>query len=161
MKAIPMPTRLVITLHALIFVFVLPMLEVGPTHVFNPDWPGHARLHNAWQLMTNASLALIATALAWRSASQIMALILSLSISVPFLIAFASQRIYGGTMQHSDGSELLIGGINPAFGLLLLFAVLLTAALIKALRQETFWAHQNGANSLAMNPAPHGSDPKR
>jgi len=110
--------RIIITLNAAIFLIVLPLLEVSATHIFNVDWPGHARLHNVWQLITNAALAALATWLAWRRRDIAMALLLSTILSGSFLAAFAMQELYGGTMQHSDGTELLINGVNPAVGLL-------------------------------------------
>jgi hypothetical protein len=27
-----------------------PLLEANVAHVLNPEWPPHARLHEAWQL---------------------------------------------------------------------------------------------------------------
>ena len=128
--------RITITLHALLFIAVIPYLEVSPTHVFNPDWPGHARLHEVWQLIANAAFALLATILAWRYKSIVTALVISLVLSGSFITAYGLQGQYGGTMKHSDGSELLIGGVNPAFGLLLIFSLILSGLLIARLRRQ-------------------------
>ena len=127
-----MAVRLVVALNALIFVAVLPILEVGPTHVFNPDWPGHARLHEVWQLITNAVFAGLAIHLAWSKGKEALSLIVSLGLSGGFVIAFLTQDLYGGTMKHSDGSELLVAGVNPAFGLLSVLSM--TMAIMLAVR---------------------------
>jgi len=129
-----MITRITISLHAIIFILVIPYLEVSPSHLFNPDWPGHARLHEAWQLIANAFLALLATILVWRSRDAVMPIVISLILSISFVLAYALQGTYGGTMEHSDGTELLIWGVNPAIGLLLVFTLILSALLLSKLR---------------------------
>jgi hypothetical protein len=93
---------------------LLPILEVGPTHVFNPAWPGHARLHEVWQLITNSALGLFALWLAWRHGLERIACAIGLLQCLGFLTAFALAPLYGGTMRHPDGTEMAIGGINVA-----------------------------------------------
>ena len=39
---------------------VIPVFELKSTHLTNPEWPSHARLHEAWQLLTNAAISVIA-----------------------------------------------------------------------------------------------------
>lgn len=93
---------------------LVPILEVGPTHVFNPAWPGHARLHEVWQLIANSALGLLAFWLAWRRGAAMLAYVLGLIPCLGFLAAFAMAPLYGGTMRHADGTELAVGGINVA-----------------------------------------------
>ncbi|WP_043949211.1 hypothetical protein [Candidatus Phaeomarinobacter ectocarpi] len=121
-----MLSKTVITLNAAVFILVVPYLEIGPTHVFNPDWPAHARLHEVWQLITNASLSMLAVGLAWQNRFGIAPEVISLAISGSFVAAYLTKALYGGSMAHSDGSELQLMGVNAAFGLLLI----LSAALI-------------------------------
>jgi hypothetical protein len=93
---------------------LVPILEVGPTHVFNPDWPGHARLHEVWQLITNCALCLFCLWLAGKGQRPVQACVLALLINLGFLAAYVLAPLYGGTMRHSDGTELALGGINVA-----------------------------------------------
>ncbi|MDF1686697.1 MAG: hypothetical protein P1U50_07870 [Parvibaculaceae bacterium] len=118
-----MPLKIFVTLNAFIFVVVLPVLEIGPSHVFNQDWPGHARLHEVWQLLSNATFALFSVWLVWWQGKPLYAAFISLVLSGSFLIAYFVRGTYGGTMTHSDGSELLLYGVNPAFGLLLALSI--------------------------------------
>lgn len=48
--------KLVITIAILTYAFVVPVLELNDTHLFNPDWMPHVRIHELWQLITNTSL---------------------------------------------------------------------------------------------------------
>lgn len=115
---------------------LVPILEIGPTHVFNPDWPGHARLHEVWQLIGNSGLCGISLALAWRWQRWELACVLGLLPCVSFLAAFALAPLYGGTMRHSDGTELAIGGVNVAV-IVVCAATLGLLALLAAARRET------------------------
>lgn len=109
--------------------FVNPYLEISTTHLFNPDWSGHARLHNAWQLISNFSFSVFAVWLVWKNDSPILASVVALIISVSFLVGYIFRNIFGGTMQYADGSELLIFGVNPAVGCL----VFVTLGLLTSL----------------------------
>lgn len=119
----------ILALCVLPFGLLTPILEISPTHVFNPDWPGHARLHVAWQLVTNSALALLCVWLAWRRGKGRLAATIAFIVTCGFLFAFALSRFYGGTMRHSDGSELLVGGINVAVALMTLSALGLAGLL--------------------------------
>jgi hypothetical protein len=108
---------------------LVPILEIGPTHVFNPDWPGHARLHEVWQLIGNSVLCAVSFVLAWRGGQWLLACVLGLVPCVSFLAAFALAPVYGGTMRHSDGTELALGGINVAVIVIMIATVGLVALL--------------------------------
>lgn len=122
-----MALKLIISLNAFVFICLIPFLEINDTHVFNPDWPAHARLHEVWQLGTNGLLSILAIILAWRTRQPGLSSLISILINIPFLFACLTQAGYGGSMTHSDGSELLVMGVNPAFGILALLTVLMSA----------------------------------
>ncbi|MDP2323336.1 MAG: hypothetical protein Q8N51_04815, partial [Gammaproteobacteria bacterium] len=52
---------------------------------------------------------------------------LCLPLSLPFLIAWALQGTYGGSMLHTDGTQIAIYGINVAVPIV---ALLLLATLV-------------------------------
>lgn len=124
-------TKLAVALHALVIVLIVPYLEVSATHLFNPDWPAHARLHEAWQLVTNAALAILAVLYVWAWRRPMTALAICLAVSAPFLLAWITKGTYGGSMQHSDGSEILVLGVNAAVLLMFVITTLLTVALAR------------------------------
>ena len=126
-----MLAKVVIVLNAVLYLVAIPYLEISDTHVYNPTWHGHARLHEVWQLSTHAALTLMALYLVWSARSVVMALLIILALNGGFLFSWLTQDSYGGSMKHSDGSELLVGGINPAFAIILVVTILASIALYR------------------------------
>jgi len=131
-----MLSRIAVTLNGIVFILLIPYLEISATHVFNPDWPGHARLHEVWQLLTNAVLSVVAIWLVWRGTHSALALLIALILSGTFVGAYLMMDLYDGTMKHSDGSELLVLGVNPAIAIMVVLSVVLAIALARDLRRE-------------------------
>jgi hypothetical protein len=116
---------------ALVTVVGIPVLEINDSHLFNPDWPPHARLHEAWQLGTNAGLALTAVWLAFKGLPR-LASGLALLIVAPLLIAYALRSGFGGSMSR-DGLNDTIAG---ASGIPVIIMLLLAASLLPGLTLE-------------------------
>ncbi|HZX50900.1 hypothetical protein [Pseudomonas sp. XK-1] len=115
-----MLAKLIITIGTLLYGLGVPLLEINQTHVFNPQWEAHARLHEVWQLATNSALALLALWLTWRCQQIRLASLLSMLVTGGFLFAYFARHFYSGSMVLSDGSEKLVLGINLglfAFGI--------------------------------------------
>lgn len=110
----PKSSIISVGLSAIIFTGLIPFLELNETHLTNPEWPSHARLHEAWQLMTNAALSILAVVLVARRKAPLTGITIALVIAVSFLGAFVSARAYGGSMLHADGTQMAIGGVNLA-----------------------------------------------
>lgn len=124
--------RTFVSLSALMFALLVPLLEVSETHLFNAEWPPHARLHEAWQLMTNMVLSLLALILVWKAKRSVAAVIACLTICLPFVAVWLFQGVYGGSMQHSDGAELAVFGVNiAALSVLVVSAGLLASLAIE------------------------------
>jgi hypothetical protein len=118
--------KAVVTFSVFLYACIVPFLEINNTHVFNPDWTPHVRIHEVWQLLTNSLIGLLCLWLVWIKKETLISAILSLMITGGFLIAFLFKSSYGGSMQYLDGSEKTLLGINIgvlgfgiAFGLLL------------------------------------------
>lgn len=120
--------KILLTLSALIYGAVVPILEVNATHVFNAQWPAHARLHEVWQLLTNSSFAVFALWLTWRKNEVRLPVVIGLLVTLGFLAAFVIRDCYGGSMVHTDGTEKRLLGMNiGVFGFTLVVAMLAAA----------------------------------
>jgi di/tricarboxylate transporter len=88
------------------------LLEINATHLFNPHWTPHVRIHEVWQLITNSTIGMLCLGLTWVYSRIKISAVLSLLITGGFLFAFATQEFYGGSMKYLDGSEKTILGLN-------------------------------------------------
>ena len=76
---------------------ILPILvDVNTSHLLNPDWDSHARVHEAWRLSTNFLVFSLGIYLLWSRKKEILAGLLSLCIHLGFVIAAILMPIYGG-----------------------------------------------------------------
>ncbi|WP_188237810.1 hypothetical protein [Sphingopyxis sp. LK2115] len=117
--------RILLTLSVSVLGVLVPYLEYGPTHVFNPDWPGHAKLHDVWQLATNSVFSAAAAYLAWTRPDLRMAARLGLVAPIAFLAAYLTMDLYGGSMVNSDGTELKFGSVNASLVMMLIVSGIL------------------------------------
>jgi len=104
--------KYIITFNIFLYAIAVPFLEINNTHVFNPNWTPHVRIHEVWQLITNSSIGLFCLWLVWVKKETLISSILSLLITGGFLLAFILKKFYGGSMQYLDGSEKTLLGIN-------------------------------------------------
>lgn len=112
--------RIALTVGALIYGAVVPVLELNRTHVWNPAWPAHARLHEVWQLLTNSSFALLSLWWIWFVRRAKLPAIVAAIVTGGFLVAYVLRDGYGGSMVHSDGTEKRLAGMNlGVFGFVL------------------------------------------
>lgn len=121
--ATPLCTRLLISVGIVFYAAVVPLLEVNASHVFNPAWVPHARVHEVWQLLANTTLGLFAAWRLWRHHDVRTASTINVIVMLSFLAAFALRDTYGGSMVVEGRGELRLLGLNLAvvgFGLALL-----------------------------------------
>jgi hypothetical protein len=107
-----MTARILVTISVLVYAVGVPFLEINDTHVFNPDWTPHVRIHEVWQLITNSALGVLCLWLVWVRREIRLPVILSLLVTGGFLAAFAFKDLYGGSMKYLDGSEKTLLGLN-------------------------------------------------
>lgn len=125
--------RLMLTLATLVYVIALPWLELGDTHVWNPEWPPHARLHEVWQLATNAMIGLYALWRLWGRGDLLLPALLNGFVMGGFVLAYLLRAGYGDSMSLFQGSsEPLLMGINLGlFGATLVLALSLAALMLE------------------------------
>ena len=119
--------KIAITFSVILYAIVVPFLEINDTHIWNPDWTPHVRIHEVWQLLTNSSIGILCLWLVWFKNNTSLSSVLSLIVMGGFLLAFMLKDSYGGSMQYLDGSEKTLFGVNIGilgFGLALVFLVL-------------------------------------
>lgn len=107
-----MMIRILLTVATLAYALAVPILEINSSHVFNPDWTPHARIHEVWQLITNSALGVFALWLIWGRGEHFVPALLGALITGGFLAALALQDFYGGSMKYLEGTEKTLFGVN-------------------------------------------------
>lgn len=119
--------KILMTIGVIFYMGVVPVLEINDTHVFNPDWVPHARLHEVWQLTTNCMLGVFSLWLIWKRNQSRLPALITFFITGGFLFSYIIRDGYGGSMVHSDGTEKLVFNLNigvVGFGLAIFLTVI-------------------------------------
>lgn len=106
--------RALVTLCLLVFPVLVPLLEVNASHLLNPSWPAHARLHEAWQLLANGAVALCAIAWTWMHGRFRQACLLGMLLAGSFVLAWLLREAYGGSMQGTTTGGSKVLGVDLA-----------------------------------------------
>jgi hypothetical protein len=83
-------------------------IDLNKTHATNPNWVRHARFHVVWQTFSVAILSAVELALIWmhsplQDVAFYLAVLLAAISPVAFLVAWATQRAYGGALSDPNG----------------------------------------------------------
>ena len=119
--------KLLVSVGIVFYAVVVPIFELNDSHVFNPAWEAHARLHEVWQLATNCAIGAFSFWLVWFRGNLRLSSLLTFFVTGGFLLAYALRGSYGGSMVLSDGSEKMILGLNLglfAYSLAIILALL-------------------------------------
>ena len=57
--------KIAVTFSVILYAIIVPFLEINETHIWNPDWTPHVRIHEVWQLITNSSIGALCLWLVW------------------------------------------------------------------------------------------------
>ena len=79
---------------------------MGITHLLNPDWDAHARVHEVWRLSTNSFIAFIGLYLIWIIQKELLAALLSLCLLLGFWVSVFLMPFYDGLAVGQGVDEL-------------------------------------------------------
>jgi len=135
-------SRILVTIPALFIIVVPPLADLNESHVLNPLWIGHARLHTVWLLATNCLVSLIALRILWRASepkreSIRMGAALVGSILIGFFVAAVTQSAYEGSLTDPNGIAITAGPIDANLAAFSALACLVAAALVLARKSPT------------------------
>ncbi|MCY1555690.1 hypothetical protein D9M68_923710 [compost metagenome] len=122
--------KLLVTVGIVFYAIVVPTLELNDSHVFNPMWEPHARLHEVWQLFTNTAIGAFCFWLTWFRNNIRLSSLMTFFVTGGFLLAYVIRDGYGGSMVLSDGTEKTIFGINLGLFAYSLAIILAVAAVL-------------------------------
>jgi len=87
------------------------LIDVGITHLLNPDWDAHARVHEVWRLSSNTFIALLGLYLIWIMQKELLAALLSLCLLLGFWVSVFLMPFYDGLAVGQGVDELESFGV--------------------------------------------------
>ena len=110
---------------------ILPLVvDTGHTHLLNPDWDAHSRVHEVWRLSTNIFIAGIGLYLLWISNYSLLPALLSVCIVLGFFSAIFTMSLYGGVPIGEGIDEPNPFGIPANIFVFLIIAIIQSISLI-------------------------------
>ncbi|MDB3947821.1 hypothetical protein N9386_01190 [Gammaproteobacteria bacterium] len=103
------------------------LIDIGATHLLNPDWDAHARVHEVWRLSTNTLIAILGLYLLWIKQREFLAALLSLCLLIGFWISVFLMPFYDGLPVGDGINELSPLGIPLnifSFGVVLFIQII-------------------------------------
>jgi hypothetical protein len=134
--------RILVTIAAAFIAVGPPLADFNASHVLNPLWIGHARLHTVWLVVSNSLVSLVAIGLLWRPflgsirSSVLLGAVLVGAILVGFLVAAATQLAYDGSLTDPNGVTLTAGPVDANLAAFSVLLCLVVAALALARKPE-------------------------
>ena len=99
--------RILMTVAALTASVLPVFVDISESHVLNPGWPPHARVHEVWLLSTGAGVGAVALWLIWIRPQLVLSAVLTASILGGFLVAAATAPLYGGVLVDPATAHLM------------------------------------------------------
>ena len=124
--------KILMTLATLAYGVFPLFMDISHSHVLNPDWTGHARLHNVWLLGITSGLGAWSLWLLWGVKHNPLASIRQaglngLIVFGAFLLAVSTSSLYGGSIVVPiDGQETSEG----AYGNVIAFSISLAILIV-------------------------------
>ena len=110
---------------------IIPLIvDTGNTHLLNPDWDAHSRVHEVWRLSTNIFLAGLGLYLLWVGNYLLLPALLSLCIVLGFFTAIFTMSLYGGVTIGEGIDEPNPFGIPANIFVFLIIAIIQSVSLI-------------------------------
>ena len=133
--------KILLTIVTLIWGVLPAIADLNETHLYNPGWSPHARVHAAWFLFFGAAMAFISLYFAWIKDQLTLPAFIGLMFTFGFWTAYVTAPIYGGALVDENGIETKILGLESN---VFTFAIV-TSVLMMVMIYE-FWPDRNDAN---------------
>jgi hypothetical protein len=140
----PLISRLLFTLVSLGLIAGAHLADLSRSHIYNPQWPPHAKFHTGQTLAMSVFLAVLTIYFAWRKTSdQRQAVFAAAGFAVGYWVTQAAAILYPNTAffdpQFLTANSFVIGlPLQALFQIA--FLLLIALASFLALRKAARWS---------------------
>jgi hypothetical protein len=139
----PLSSRLIFVLLAVGLCVGSHLADYNSTHIFNPNWPPHAKFHGAQTLMFSWLLGIFSVIFAWRKTNDRLTSVLAASLfAAVYWFAQIGALLYPGTAVFDPDTitpASMILGIPGQVYAELVFLSLTALATWLALKPSSKW----------------------
>lgn len=128
--------KLAVTLGTLVYGIVPAIADLNETHLFNPEWSPHARVHGAWFLFFGALMSFVALFRLWVRNDLLLPITIGLCFVAGFWLAFLTSSFYGGALVDTNGVEARVLGLESNVFVFSVLGILFGGSLYIARRLE-------------------------
>ncbi|MEM1265686.1 MAG: DUF6640 family protein [Pseudomonadota bacterium] len=121
--------KVIVTLVSLVYGIVPAIADLNETHLYNPDWSPHARVHGAWFLFFGAFMAITALYLIWIRNDVLLGITIGLCFVASFWSAVLTASLYGGALVDPNGIETRLLGLESNVAVFSVLTLLLAGSL--------------------------------
>ncbi|MEM6634431.1 MAG: DUF6640 family protein [Pseudomonadota bacterium] len=129
--------KLLLTAATLVYGIVPAIADLNETHLYNPQWSPHARVHGAWFLFFGAFMALFSLFHLWLRDDLIRPIIIGLCYVGGFWGAFLTSSFYGGALVDDNGIEVRVLGLESNVFVFSVLAVVFLTTLPYGMRHRS------------------------
>ncbi len=113
-KGVTLVGRVLMSLATSIYGFVPLVVDLTETHVFHPDWTGHARFHAVWLLASLSFVAAMSLYFIWARQTDShhklhLAGLLGAGALSSFFVSAATMARYGGSLNDHGDIHTMMG----------------------------------------------------
>lgn len=93
--------KILISLMTFYYAYVPASADLNESHLLNPAWAPHSRVHLVWFLVFTATTAVIVLYLIWFRDETIIPALIGLGFNSGFIVAYLTASSYGGSLSDS------------------------------------------------------------
>jgi hypothetical protein len=138
----PISSRIIYALTAIFMALTSHLADYNESHLFNPDWPPHAKFHDGMTLSLSILLGLMTILFTWRKTGERLSAVIAASgFEGVFCICFFTAALYPNASynSHPEATETLPLGIPPQLYICFTMLALIALASWLALRRGACW----------------------
>lgn len=124
------------TLGTMVYSIIPAIADLNETHLLNPAWSEHARLHSAWFLAFTAAMAFMSLFILWKRDQLLLPSVVGLSFAGGFWVAVLTAPFYCGALVDKNGIETVVFSLDANVVTFSVLATIFLCALTYALRAE-------------------------
>jgi hypothetical protein len=141
----PLSSRLIFAFLAIQLIVGSHLADFNRTHIFNPNWPPHAKFHDAQTLTFSWLLSICSVFFAWRKTNERLTSVLAASLfAAVYFIAQMGAILYPGTALFDPDTitpaSMLLGIPGQVYVEIVTFALVGLAAWL-ALKPNAKWTN--------------------